>query len=354
MRTPHIKNEAERGGKDHAFFALALNAAQEVIGATAPNPPVGAAVVSSEGRLLSVAAHERAGAPHAEALAIQNAVAEWGAKEGAKEKAEALKGATVYVTLEPCNHQGRTPPCTQALIRAGVSRVVYGVADPNPRVAGDGGKTLLAAGLRAELVAHPEQRAEAEAIIAPFAKWCRTGLPYVVHKIALRPVETPSEQPDAKWTSVPPAGQVTFSSEASLRLAHLERRKADAIVTGMGTVLTDRPRFNIRLTTDHKRTSPKPLYVIGEEERLKSNKRDYDNFYSWKTRQEQELGFTVRVIPTLLQALKELGAIGLHRVLLEAGPKLSKQAEDQGLWDERLVIRVSGDGNPDHITRHLK
>src|SRR5690349_1483012 len=146
---------------DQSVMRIALDEARKAM--PSPNPPVGAVVVSKDGRVVGQAFHARAGEEHAEALALAQA-------------GEDARGGTIYVTLEPCNHQGRTPPCVDAILTSGIKRVVVGCLDPNPNVAGGGADRLRAAGLEVETgMLQPEARA----LIAPWAKFTTTGFPYV-------------------------------------------------------------------------------------------------------------------------------------------------------------------------------
>ncbi len=297
--------------KDALFMHVALFEAEGFVGATAPNPPVGACLVK-DGRILGQGAHMRAGGPHAEIVAMKRAASAHGSG--------ALNGATLYVTLEPCNHHGKTPPCADAILEAGVSRIVIGARDPNPNVAGNGAEKLRAAGRRVELDATGE---DCRRLIAPFAKWSATGLPWVTHKLAYRVT------PEGRLTMIPESGgDTTFTSDRSLREAHLERRKSDAILTGLGTVLADHPKFNVRHVPDHQN---RRRYLIVMSENGTEPPREW-------LEQEWDLGFEVLVVSDLRSTLKHLGALGVHRVLVEAGPTLSAAIKAEHLWDERVVF----------------
>src|SRR6476469_8829622 len=151
---------------DGAFMRRALDLAEEGWGRTAPNPMVGAVVVR-DGVIVGEGFHRRYGESHAEVEALRSA-------------GERARGGTLYVTLEPCNHQGRTPPCVDAILRAGIRRVVVGCLDPNPAVVGGGAARLQEEGVEVEVGVAP---AEARALIAPWTKFVTTGLPYVVLKL---------------------------------------------------------------------------------------------------------------------------------------------------------------------------
>jgi diaminohydroxyphosphoribosylaminopyrimidine deaminase/5-amino-6-(5-phosphoribosylamino)uracil reductase len=203
---------------DERWMGVALEAG--ALGTPSPNPHVGAAVVR-DGKLLGRGHHERAGEDHAEIAALRDAGA-------------GARGATLYVTLEPCNHEGRTPPCTDALIEAGIARVVVGCRDPNPHVAGGGVEKLAAAGVRVDTGC---REAEARKLIAPWSKFVTTGLPYVTLKLGLSlDGRIASRTGSSKWVTGP---------EARARV-HLLRAHHDAVVIGIGTALADDPRLTVR------------------------------------------------------------------------------------------------------------
>ncbi|MBS2018690.1 MAG: bifunctional diaminohydroxyphosphoribosylaminopyrimidine deaminase/5-amino-6-(5-phosphoribosylamino)uracil reductase RibD [Deltaproteobacteria bacterium] len=197
-----------------------LAIAQAKQGRPSPNPHVGAVVVKS-GEVVAASFHERAGAEHAEVGALRIAK-------------EAAKGATLYVTLEPCNHHGRTPPCTDAIIASKVSRVVIGCRDPNPHVEGKGIEKLVAAGIEVVLGVREEK---AHKIIAPWAKHVTVGLPYVSLKLALSlDGRIATRTGESKWVTGPDARAKV----------HLLRSRNDAIAVGIGTALADDPRLTVR------------------------------------------------------------------------------------------------------------
>lgn len=206
---------------DAEMMRRALRLAARGQGSVEPNPMVGCVLVRS-GRVVGEGWHKRFGGPHAEVFALRTAGA-------------AARGATAYVTLEPCCYHGKTPACTDALIKAGVSRVVAAMTDPNPRVRGRGAKLLRAAGIDVELGL---LRDEAEALNAPFTKLVRTGRPWVILKWAQSldgAIATASG--DSKW----------ISDEACRAHAHKTRGRVDAIVVGVNTVLRDDPELTCRV-----------------------------------------------------------------------------------------------------------
>ena len=290
----------------------AIEMASQFIGATSPNPPVGAAAVDRQGKILSIQAHEQAGTGHAEAKVIADL-----GKRGLLAEVD-----TLFITLEPCNHHGRTPPCTEAILASGIRKVVFGVKDPNPRVAGQGAERLRAAGIDVSECADPALHQACAELIRPFAHWAATGLPWVVVKTAHT----------AEGSMIPPPGQKTFTSPASLKLAHELRRRADAILTGSGTVLADRPEFTVRLLPDH------PLVASGLKKRklvvLDRRGRTPEDWI----KQAQDRGFEVLIRADLQETMKELGKAGVLEVLVEAGPELSSAILHSSLWNQHVLI----------------
>jgi diaminohydroxyphosphoribosylaminopyrimidine deaminase/5-amino-6-(5-phosphoribosylamino)uracil reductase len=220
------KPPASRLSADHRFMEAAFAEAWAVKGKTLPNPPVGAVLVKN-GRVVGRGGTRPAGQAHAEVVALEAA--------GAR-----ARGATLYVTLEPCNHFGRTPPCTRAIIAAGVARVVAACPDPNPKVAGRGFGTLRRAGIAVDVAAaNTRVRAAAEEFYAGFFFWIRNGRPRIVVKIA--------QSLDGKINAAPGV-QTPLTGPAARRFAHGLRAHADAILVGGETVRIDNPDLTPRLT----------------------------------------------------------------------------------------------------------
>ncbi|HTN60090.1 MAG TPA: bifunctional diaminohydroxyphosphoribosylaminopyrimidine deaminase/5-amino-6-(5-phosphoribosylamino)uracil reductase RibD [Devosia sp.] len=298
-------------------FRRAMQLAGEYEGATAPNPPVGCVLLDEAGHAIGAAAHQRAGQPHAEAMAI-----------AACRAAGLLRRLhTVVVTLEPCNHTGRTPPCTQAILATPAREIWIGARDPNLHVAGGGAERLRENGcLVASIgslggVEAAELAASAERLIAPFAKQQRTGLPWVTVKQAL----------DQEGGMIPVPGQKTFTSTASLRLAHLLRRRADAILTGSGTVLADNPLFTVRHVPDFpgkirrliildRRGRVPPAYLEAVVAR----------------------GMVASIAKSIPDAFADLGRQGAFEVLVEAGPSVTRAIIEGGWCDEHVTIHQDG------------
>ncbi|HEV7344072.1 MAG TPA: bifunctional diaminohydroxyphosphoribosylaminopyrimidine deaminase/5-amino-6-(5-phosphoribosylamino)uracil reductase RibD [Devosia sp.] len=302
-------------------FSRALEAAAAFEGATAPNPPVGCVLLDADGNELAVAAHRKAGEPHAEAAAIALA----------RQAGTVNRIHTAVVTLEPCNHTGRTPPCTEAILSTSVKEVWIGTRDLNPVVRGQGAARLSAAGLAIhflENLSHveaPKLCSVAERLIAPFAKLSRTGLPWVIVKQALT----------LDGSMIPPAGQKTFTSPTSLTLAHQLRKRSDAILTGSGTVLADAPEFTVRHVPDFP-DRKRILVILDRRQRVSVA-------YLQAARAR---GFEIQIADDLPAALRELGSASVLQVLVEAGPALTQDVLSSGLWDEhyRIVQQGGADG----------
>lgn len=208
------------GRDDVDWMRLALAEAEKGRGAVEPNPMVGAVVVR-EGRAVGMGHHERFGGPHAEVFALAGA-------------GEAARGSTLYVTLEPCCHHGKTPPCTDAILAAGVARVVAAVKDPFPRVAGGGLAALEAAGVRVDVGCEADAVRE---LNAPYWKRLTTGRPHVIAKWAMTlDGKTAAASGDSRW----------ISSDESRRRVHELRGRMDAIIVGIGTAEADDPQLTVR------------------------------------------------------------------------------------------------------------
>ncbi len=223
--------------QDHAFMARAIEIAREGLFTTTPNPRVGCVIVR-DGQIVGEGSHKRAGEPHAEVLALAAARAEVGA--------DGLVGTTAYVTLEPCNHFGRTPPCVTALLEARVARVIAAMEDPNPQVAGAGLAALRHAGIdvRCGLLRH-----EAEALNPGFIARMTRGTPWVRLKIAASlDGRTALADGESQW----------ITGEAARADGHAWRARACAVLTGIGTVRDDDPQLNVRLVA----TPRQPLRVL--------------------------------------------------------------------------------------------
>lgn len=315
----------QRAQQIAAGFRVALDAARAHEGATAPNPAVGCVLLDAEGQVLIAAGHPRAGQPHAEASAIAQARA-----EGIADRIH-----TVLVTLEPCNHHGRTGPCSEAILTTPAQEVWYAMPDPNP-VASGGAARLASAGLTVQPLAaldHPDRdalQAEAARLLAPFATRVTQGRPFVTVKQAL----------DADGSMIPPKGRKTFTGPQALTLAHRLRRRADAILTGSGTIVADRPELTVRHVPDipGKR---RILCILDRRGRV-------DAAY---LAEAEARGFRPLIATDLATALANLAEQGCNEVLVEAGPAITDAVRQLGLWDEWVRIdKGQGPEGADRIT----
>ena len=215
----------------------ALDLARAARGTTSPNPPVGAAVVR-DGRIVGEGATEPPPGDHAEVVALRQA-------------GDSARGAALHVTLEPCSHFGRTPPCADAVIAAGIARVIAAVRDPNPKVSGRGFDRLRQAGIAVEI---GEGQADAEDLIAPHAKLITTGLPLITAKFAMSlDGKIATRTGESKW----------ITGEESRRYVHEMRAASDAIMAGIGAVLADDPLLTAR-NADGAPLPRQPLRVIAD------------------------------------------------------------------------------------------
>jgi diaminohydroxyphosphoribosylaminopyrimidine deaminase/5-amino-6-(5-phosphoribosylamino)uracil reductase len=316
--------------EDERFMRRALALARRGLGKTSPNPAVGAVLVR-KGRVLGEGWHKRAGAPHAEVFAL---------RELERLALPTANGATLYVTMEPCSTWGRTPPCTDAIIAAGVKRVVVAARDPNPKHNGRGLKMLRGDGIRVEagLLAK-----EAAGMNAGFNKWITTGMPLVIAKAAMSlDGKIATRTGDSKW----------ITSEAARREAHRLRAQVDAILVGANTVIRDNPELTVR----HGVRGKQPWRVVvdarGRVSRRAKIFRDAQrrctlvlttslSSATWR-RYLSGKGVEAIVLPhkrgriDLRAALKALGRLDITSVLVEGGGELL------GLFfDARLVDRVA-------------
>ena len=281
---------------------LALREAERGVGRTSPNPAVGAVIVRG-GRVLARGYHRAAGQPHAEIEALR----------ALKRPAQA-RGATIYVTLEPCSTHGRTPPCTDAILHAGLARVVIGATDPNPRHAGSGVGILEAGGIqvRAEVLGEACRR-----LNRPFNRWIVTGRPWVIAKAALTLDGRLTRPPDEdRWLSGP----------AARAHAHRQRARVDAILVGAGTVRADNPRLTVRGVADAD-PGRQPWRVV------RTRGGDLPAGAHLFTDEWRERTLVFRGRP-LAAVLGDLGARQVTSVLIEGGGQVLGQAFGAGLVDE--------------------
>ncbi len=296
--------------EDEAWMNVALAEAAQGIGKTAPNPPVGAVIVK-DGQLLGKGWHRAAGKPHAEREAIADAVQTHGA--------DALRGATIYVTLEPCSTQGRTPPCTTGIVEAGIKRVVYACEDRNPLHQGRAKDLLERAAIEVRSGACLEA---AELLLRPFFKVQATGLPWVIWKIAM--------SLDGRITRPPGEGQWLTGESARADVQRL-RATTDAILTSGETVRRDNPALTIRkpellegrsqpwrvVFSDHPDTLPVDAHVLIDEFRERALIRPRH-----------------RIEDSLRKLVAEQGVL---TAMVEAGGVFSAAMFEAGLIDEVVI-----------------
>jgi diaminohydroxyphosphoribosylaminopyrimidine deaminase/5-amino-6-(5-phosphoribosylamino)uracil reductase len=286
-----------------------------------PNPRVGAVLVDPGGRVIGEGAHQRAGEPHAEELALAQA-------------GDEAAGATMYVTLEPCLHQGRRPPCTKALIEAGVKLVVVGAIDPDQRMAGKGIERLRAAGIEVETGVLAER---AEELDPAYFHHRRSGRPLVTLKAAL----TLDGQ-----VAAADGGSQWITGEEARTDGHRLRAEADAVLIGAGTLLTDDPRLDVRLPS-YQGHQPRPVVVAGRRQlppqaQIFSRDPVVVTSGDWAGP-----GTALRVpagddgLPDLSDAIAKLGELGLLGILTEGGPTLASSLWRAGLID-RGVFYLAG------------
>ena len=270
----------------------ALELAERGRGTTHPNPVVGAVVVA-DGEIVGEGWHERKGGPHAEVVALEAA-------------GERARGATLYVTLEPCDHRGSQPPCTDAIVRAGVTKVVVGAQDPTR----DGVARLREAGVEVDVLDLWEARVQNEAWLT----WARLGRPFVTYKAAVT-VDGRMAVPGERWVS----------GEESRKLVHQLRAGSDAVAVGMGTVLADNPRLDAR-----------EVEVLRQPRRLAFGRGPLPEG------SELEL-----VSGPLDEELTRLAGEGVHSLLLEGGSTLASSFFAAELIDKLLVFvapKLAGEG----------
>ncbi len=317
--------------KDVHFMKQALSLARRWEGRTSPNPSVGALIVKN-GEVISRGVHRGPGTLHAEAEALMKAGGE-------------AKGATLFVTLEPCNHHGRTPPCTHAIVKSGITRVVYGLKDDNPFVEGGGADYLRDKGLKID-------RCDPDGMVSrfyrPYRKFILQRMPFVTLKVALTL--------DGKLTLERGRGTVLSSPEA-LKFAHVLRARSDAVVVGAGTVRIDNPLLTIRKTPI---PSSKRLLRVILDSRLRAplNARVYSVEKQYPTLvftsrprtckkvvQLERKGVEVISVKCeksnipVQRILRELGEKrGIMRLLVEGGEKVLAAFIEEKCFDELICI----------------
>jgi diaminohydroxyphosphoribosylaminopyrimidine deaminase/5-amino-6-(5-phosphoribosylamino)uracil reductase len=313
---------------DEKYMRMALRLAEKAKGRTSPNPMVGAVVVKN-GKIVSRGYHRKAGEPHAEAIALEKAGA-------------AAKGATLYVTLEPCSHTNkRTPPCSPLVIQSGVKRVVVAMIDPNPHVSGGGIKALRKAGVA---VNAGVLEAEARKLNEAFIKHVTTGTPFVTLKIAQTldgRIATASGE--SKW----------ITGEKAREEGHRLRDTNDAILVGINTVLKDNPslttripggRDPIRVIVDSKLRIPLNAKVITQKSSAVTYVATLPNMPRKKINDLLDAGADLLIAESnkgrvdLPHLMKILGRLGITSVLIEGGSKINASALKAGIVDKVVMF----------------
>lgn len=319
----------------HEYMSRAVQLARKGLYTTHPNPRVGCVIVKDQ-QIIGEGFHKKAGEGHAEVQALASLTTD-------------AKGATAYVTLEPCSHHGRTPPCADALIKAGVATVVYGMQDPNPEVAGNGLQKLRDAGIE---VIGPVLEAECRALNPGFIKRMEEGLPFVRVKLAMSvDGRTAMESGESQWIT---------GAEARQDVQRLRAQSA-AIVTGIGSVITDNPSLTVRINEFGDEVDAKsvrqPLRVILDtalsippEAKILYPTNEVLVFCDEEEIEPEHLAtlqkkkVDVRFLPLgedgrldLVEAMGQLADDGINEVLVETGAVLAGAFLEAGLVDEIVL-----------------
>lgn len=313
---------------DIQWMSLALTWAEKAMNITTPNPRVGCVIVNPQGVLIGSGHTQAAGQAHAEIMALQDA----------EQQGHDLAGATAYVTLEPCSHQGHTGPCCDALIQVGLARVVVAVQDPNPQVSGNGIARLRQAGLQVDVGVSKDK---ALSLNLGFFKRMTQGVPWMRLKVAASlDGQTALSNGLSQW----------ITSAAARQDGHAWRARACAVLTGIGTVLEDDPRLDVRdidtprqptlVIVDSKLETPlnAKLWPIQREVWIYCAKEDADRKAALEAK-----GAQVTCLPNaqgkvdLRAMLKDLGQRNINEVHIEAGFKLNGSLLTAGVVDELLV-----------------
>lgn len=330
---------------DERFLAAAIDEAETALGRTWPNPPVGAVVVKG-GRVIAAGHHVAAGQSHAEVVALDRA--------GAR-----AKGATLYVSLEPCTHHGRTPPCVDRVLADGIARVVIGARDPNPKVSGRGIAKLRRHGVEVTVLSKGPVAERAQALIAPFGRAMRDGRPWVIAKVAASlDGRVATSTGHSRW----------ITGGDARRLVHALRDRADGILVGSGTALADDPSLTVRDLEGGR--NPLRVLVDGklrvglEARMLRRQPGDPDGSVhalvlhggraaAARVRERGAAGIATVGCGSGMKVDLEVGMRvlrerGLTSVLVEAGPSLLGALLERGLVDElwwfTAPVLVGADG----------
>lgn len=320
---------------DNDFFLRALRNSQFAMGSTHPNPAVGAVLVK-DGKIVADGYTHAPGGMHAEIHAIRSATP------------KDVRGSTLYVTLEPCSHFGRTPPCTNAIIENGIARVVFGVTDPNPKVYGQGIAELERAGITVAQIAHPELIAMAERQLRSFHTWVAKKRPYVVIKIAT--------SSNGFFSARFGEGTKITGPEADL-IVHRMRRAADAVMVGSTTAKIDNPSLTARLSGEGHGKQPASIIVSSKLDlplTLKlfhrapwrslvlttdTHSPEALNAYADHAVEVVECGARAGKVD-MTQAFSRLAELGFTCIMVEAGPSFFTHFVENNLADEIFWFRA--------------
>lgn len=304
---------------DSRYMQLALEQARKGVGTTSPNPPVGAVIVKNE-KILGQGYHERAGELHAERRALADA--------RARGNGEELKGATIYVTLEPCSTYGKTPPCTEGILEAGITRVVYGAVDPDERHRGRADALLRAAGVE---VLSGVEKAACELLLRPWAYAVTHKRPWVLAKVATT-LDGRLTRRDTRWLSTP----------ETLRRAHEYRLRSDAILVGGNTVRTDDPSLTIRTPLSEVpacKQQPRRIVMTRDKNALPTGAKLFTDEHAARTLVAENISD----FPAYLEMLYR--EHGIVQLMLECGGTLLRRFLEEGLvneWAQEIVPVLSG------------
>ncbi len=311
------------------YMELALSLARKGLGRTSPNPPVGAVIVK-DNKIIGQGYHRKAGEPHAEVMAIAEA-------------GISAKGATMYVTMEPCSHIGRTPPCTTAIIEAGIENVIIGCLDPNPKEDGAGRKVLIDAGIKVEVGLMEE---ECKELIEAYSKFITTGIPFVAIKWAMSlDGRIATETGRSRW----------ISGAQAREFIHQLRNEYDVIAVGIGTILKDDPlltcridggRNPVRAIFDTRARTPLNSKIVKTSDEVKTV-----IFHSDRARREDIERLRGKNIETvnisgveggidIAKVIKEVGRMGLTSILVEGGARVIGYIVGNALFD-KVYITIS-------------
>ena len=330
---------------DEIFMKQAIRLARKGLGSTSPNPLVGALVVK-DGQIIGSGYHKRAGAPHAEIEALSKA-------------GKGAKGSTLYANLEPCNHYGRTPPCTKTILESSVSKIVVGMSDPNPNVTGGGCKFLRSKGVEVKCGVLEEECTRLNEV---YIKYATKGKPFVILKGALTL---------DGWIATQTGNSKWITNEKSRRFVHILRKRVDAIMVGVGTLISDNPLLTPYLAG---RSDREPVRVIADTNlRVPIQSRVFNSGTSALTiiaagsniknsKRKTIEGLGARVINCqmrdgridLADLLDKLAEMSISSVLVEGGASIFSSIIREGLVDKFYIFlapKILGGDNGVPFTR---